>query len=141
LRKSLKINMSDKEKIEVLLKELKHNPNSFAMALKYKRSDKIYHILNQRCGISRAVKNDIINTFPQVSRDWLFYSKGSVLSLQNDEQQRHEIYNVIEVLEREPTKEGWEKLKSLVFDVLKSNETYKTKLMDIRKSLTSGIFK
>ena len=133
--------MTDQKKLEILLNELNHNVNSFSTALGYSRADKIYAIEKGRVNISRAVKRDIKRVFPQISSDWLEHSKGNITEIQNKEQQKGEIFELITELEANPNNQDWTRLKALVFEMIKDNELYKEKLLKIKEDLSTGIFK
>lgn len=73
-------NMStDKQRIEALLTHLKKSANDLAKSIGYKRTDKIYHIINERNGISPAVAKDITTTFVDIDYNWLLTGEGEML--------------------------------------------------------------
>lgn len=72
--------MKDSERVDAILKYLGINALKFANALGYDRGDKIYHILNGRNRISQQVARDIVLRYPQISKDWLLYGRGKMLS-------------------------------------------------------------
>lgn len=77
--------MKDRERISMLLGHLKMNANEFASSLGYKRTDRIYNVLNGRNGISSAMARDINQKYKCISFDWLAYGEGEMLSPQSTE--------------------------------------------------------
>lgn len=55
-------------------------PSRFAKALGHKRPDKIYNIAKKDTGVSQAIIDDILNTYKDVSIDWLINGKGDMLT-------------------------------------------------------------
>lgn len=70
---------TDKERMELLISYLKVNGNELAASLGYKRSDRIYHVIRERNGISEGLARDICEVYPQISFDWLTKGEGEML--------------------------------------------------------------
>lgn len=71
---------TDKERMEMLLAHLKMNANELATALGYKRSDRVYHVLRERNGISESMARDINGAFPEISYEWLKRGTGEMFN-------------------------------------------------------------
>lgn len=71
--------MSDKEKIEKLLRHLKMNAKDFAASIGLKNPNRIYHVLNDRNGLSRELARVISEKYPQIDYDWLRSGEGEML--------------------------------------------------------------
>lgn len=72
--------MSDKERISRILVHLKMNANEFASSLGYKRTDRIYNVINERNGISAAMARDIHQKYEDINFDWIAYGTGEMLA-------------------------------------------------------------
>ena len=70
---------TDKERLDALLTHLRKSANELAKSIGYTRTDKIYHIINGRNGISPAVANDITTVFDEISYNWLLTGEGEML--------------------------------------------------------------
>lgn len=70
---------TDKERIEMLLAHLRMNANELASSLGYKRSDRVYHVLRERNGISESLARDINTMYPHISYQWLKNGAGDML--------------------------------------------------------------
>jgi len=63
----------------MLLKHLGVNANKLAGLLGYKGNATIYHILNERNGISESFAYKISSKFPDVNTEWLLTGEGDML--------------------------------------------------------------
>ena len=70
--------MKDKERMELLLSHLKINGNELSASLGYKRSDRIYHVLRERNGISNLLAKDICNVYTFIDYRWLITGEGEM---------------------------------------------------------------
>lgn len=71
--------MTDKERLESVIKHSKMSVNAFAMSLGLTRSTKIYNIINQKNGISPAMANLITSVYSEINFDWLLTGEGEML--------------------------------------------------------------
>lgn len=69
---------TDKERMEMLLAHLRMNANELASSLGYKRSDRVYHVLRERNGISESLARDINTMYPYISFQWLKNGTGDM---------------------------------------------------------------
>jgi hypothetical protein len=70
---------TDKERMELLLAHLKMNGNELAKRLGYKRSDRVYHVIKERNGISSSLARDICTEFDSINFDWLLKGEGDMV--------------------------------------------------------------
>ena len=70
---------TDKERMEILLAHLKMNANELASSLGHKRSDRVYHVLRERNGISSSLAREICDIYPTISFEWLKTGEGDML--------------------------------------------------------------
>lgn len=70
---------TDKERLDALLTHLRKSANELAKSVGYTRTDKIYHIIKGRNGISPAVAKDITTIFDEISYNWLLTGEGEML--------------------------------------------------------------
>lgn len=73
--------MTDKERLESVIKHSKMSVNAFAMSLGLTRSTKIYNIINQKNGISPAMANLITSVYSEINFDWLLTGEGEMLKV------------------------------------------------------------
>ena len=71
---------TSKERMELLLSYLQINGNELAASLGYKRSDRVYHVLRERNGISGSLARDICEIYHNISYQWLITGEGSMLT-------------------------------------------------------------
>lgn len=71
--------MSPKEKINKILIYLNITAKELAESIGFNRPDVIYHILNERNGISRSLANKINNKY-NINVDWLLTGEGEMLN-------------------------------------------------------------
>ncbi len=71
--------MTDKERLECVIKHSQKSINAFAMSLGLDRSTKIYNIINQKNGISSSLANLITSTYSEVNYNWLLTGEGEML--------------------------------------------------------------
>ena len=67
-------------RIKELISALDMTANEFARSLGYKRSDKIYFIINGKTKPSFEILNDITNTFVHVNSRWLLSGDGAMFN-------------------------------------------------------------
>ena len=70
---------TSKERMELLLSHLQLNGNELAASLGYKRSDRVYHVLRERNGISESLARDICELYHDVNYQWILTGEGSML--------------------------------------------------------------
>ena len=71
--------MEKEHYLQALLNELKLSAKSFAESLGISRTDKIYHVLKGRNGISPNLAKNIVKKYPDVNYEWLISGKGKML--------------------------------------------------------------
>lgn len=76
--------MNDNERILKILAHLRMNANEFASSLGYKRTDRIYNVINERNGISSAMARDIHKHYDCFNFDWIAYGTGEMLSTNSE---------------------------------------------------------
>ena len=69
---------TDSQRLTMLLDHLRMNPNELAKSLGYKRTDRIYNVLNGRNGISSALGKDISATHC-INYKWIMGGEGDML--------------------------------------------------------------
>ena len=126
--------MKDKERMELLLSHLRINGNELSASLGYKRSDRIYHVLRERNGISSLLAKDICDTYPTISYRWLLAGEGSMFiedsivpestTVDQDDNEKAELIKIIEELRRENSRlvETNERLSRVVDRLLDEKE-------------------
>lgn len=102
---------TSKERMELLLSHLQLNGNELAASLGYKRSDRVYHVLRERNGISESLARDICELYHDVNYQWLLTGEGSMLiedsivpestTVDQDDDDRQELIKIIEELRKE----------------------------------------
>lgn len=70
--------MSSKERIEIILNNYKITAKELASSIGMSRADSIYHILNERNGISRSLARKISDKY-NISYEWLLTGEGEML--------------------------------------------------------------
>lgn len=130
---------TDSERMNALLAHLKMNANELATSLGYKRTDRIYNVINGRNGISSALARDIQKCYSNISYEWLMTGEGEMLkSEENPESNivRITLPNMQKAAENENKRQfgGFtEKLRLLGYDEPKEDSGYKrivVKLLD-----------
>lgn len=93
-------NNSVSERFNTLVKALGHNISSFARALGYERSDKLYNIQKGKYYPSFEILDDITKNFVSVNADWLITGRGNMFltSDQNMESRESEKKSIEEHL-------------------------------------------
>lgn len=93
-------NNSVSERFNALVKALGHNISSFARALGYERSDKLYNIQKGKYYPSFEILDDITKNFVSVNADWLITGRGNMFltSDQNMESRESEKKSIEEHL-------------------------------------------
>lgn len=76
-------NNSVSERFNALVKALGHNISSFARALGYERSDKLYNIQKGKYYPSFEILDDITKNFVSVNADWLITGRGDMFLTSN----------------------------------------------------------
>lgn len=71
--------MTDKERLESVIKYSKKSVNAFAVSLGLDRSTRIYNIINQKNGISSSIANLITSKYTEIDYDWLLTGEGEML--------------------------------------------------------------
>lgn len=87
---------TDKKRMEMLLAHLKMNANELAVSLGYKRSDRVYHVIRERNGISDSLARDINSTYPYISFQWLKTGVGDMLVSTTPTEKTEEVFNTDE---------------------------------------------
>ena len=87
---------TDKERIEMLLAHLQMNANELAVSLGYKRSDRVYHVLKERNGISDSLARDICSEYPIISFQWLKTGVGEMIISTTPSEKTEEVFNTDE---------------------------------------------
>jgi plasmid maintenance system antidote protein VapI len=82
-------NMNDKDKIEALLKHFELNVNEFSEKLGLQSPNTIYYVQRERNGISSKLATKILNTFPEISSDWLISGNGKMLKHNNEQTKKY----------------------------------------------------
>lgn len=72
--------MTDKERIQQVIKYKKMSSNSFARSIGLKRADRLYHILNGRNGISEELAGMITTSHNEINYEWLLSGKGKMIN-------------------------------------------------------------
>lgn len=70
---------TDKERMEIVLAHLRLNPSELAKSLGYKRTQRIYFVLNERNGISESLARDICSMHPDINYHWLKTGVGEMI--------------------------------------------------------------
>jgi len=78
------------ERFNALVKALGHNISSFARALGYERSDKLYNIQKGKYYPSFEILDDITKNFVSVNADWLITGRGSMFLTSNQNMENGE---------------------------------------------------
>lgn len=94
----LSTNNSVSERFNALVKALGHNISSFARALGYARSDKLYNIQKGKYYPSFEILDDITKNFVSVNADWLITGRGDMFLTSNQNMESGEV-------ERKPIEE------------------------------------
>lgn len=125
---------TSKERMELLLSHLQLNGNELAASLGYKRSDRVYHVLRERNGISESLARDICELYHDVNYQWLLTGEGSMLiedsivpestTVDQDDDDRQELIKIIEELRKENSRlvETNERLSRVVDRLLDEKE-------------------
>ena len=71
------------DRIELLIKALGYNPNSFSVALGYKGNNKIQRLIKTDNKPSYELLKDINDMFVNVDMDWLITGKGNMFKSEN----------------------------------------------------------
>lgn len=87
---------TDKKRMEMLLAHLKMNANELAVSLGYKRSDRVYHVIRERNGISDSLARDINSIYPYISFQWLKTGVGDMLVSTTPTEKTEEVFNTDE---------------------------------------------
>lgn len=126
---------TSKERMELLLSHLQLNGNELAASLGYKRSDRVYHVLRERNGISESLARDICELYHDVNYQWLLTGEGSMLiedsivpestTVDQDDDDRQELIKIIEELRKENSRlvETNERLSRVVDRLLDEKES------------------
>lgn len=121
--------------MELLLSHLQLNGNELAASLGYKRSDRVYHVLRERNGISESLARDICELYHDVNYQWLLTGEGSMLiedsivpestTVDQDDDDRQELIKIIEELRKENSRlvETNERLSRVVDRLLDEKES------------------
>lgn len=104
---------TSKERMELLLSYLQINGNELAASLGYKRSDRVYHVLRERNGISGSLARDICEIYHNISYQWLITGEGSMLTEDTIVPESKDIQNNIDDIEI---------LKRTIFELSESNK-------------------
>lgn len=125
---------TSKERMELLLSHLQLNGNELAASLGYKRSDRVYHVLRERNGISESLARDICELYHDVNYQWLLTGEGSMLiedsivpestTVDKDDDEKAELIKIIEELRKENSRlvETNERLSRVVDRLLDEKE-------------------
>lgn len=126
---------TSKERMELLLSHLQLNGNELAASLGYKRSDRVYHVLRERNGISESLARDICELYHDVNYQWLLTGEGSMLiedsivpestTVDQDDDEKAELIKIIEELRKENSRlvETNERLSRVVDRLLDEKES------------------
>lgn len=126
---------TSKERMELLLSHLQLNGNELAASLGYKRSDRVYHVLRERNGISESLARDICELYHDVNYQWLLTGEGSMLiedsivpesnTVDKDDDEKAELIKIIEELRKENSRlvETNERLSRVVDRLLEEKLT------------------
>lgn len=126
---------TSKERMELLLSHLQLNGNELAASLGYKRSDRVYHVLRERNGISESLARDICELYHDVNYQWILTGEGSMLiedsivpestTVDKDDDEKAELIKIIEELRKENSRlvETNERLSRVVDRLLDEKET------------------
>lgn len=121
--------------MELLLSHLQLNGNELAASLGYKRSDRVYHVLRERNGISESLARDICELYHDVNYQWLLTGEGSMLiedsivpestTVDQDDDEKAELIKIIEELRKENSRlvETNERLSRVVDRLLDEKES------------------
>lgn len=121
--------------MELLLSHLQLNGNELAASLGYKRSDRVYHVLRERNGISESLARDICELYHDVNYQWLLTGEGSMLiedsivpesnTVDKDDDEKAELIKIIEELRKENSRlvETNERLSRVVDRLLEEKLT------------------
>lgn len=71
--------MTDKERLESVIKYTQKSVNAFSVSLGLDRSTKIYNIIKQKNGISPSMANLITSIYTEINYDWLLTGEGEML--------------------------------------------------------------
>lgn len=75
--------MTEYEKLEAVRKYAAMNKTTFAKTLGVKTLQTFRDVKNGRNGISAALAMSILTAFPEISRNWLLFSEGEMLTSAN----------------------------------------------------------
>lgn len=70
--------LSSKERIEALLSHLKKSKNAVGVSIGDKNGMRLTHVVSGRNEISEKLAADIVETYPNISYDWLLNGQGEM---------------------------------------------------------------
>lgn len=70
--------MTDKERLEAVIKWANKTPNQFALSLGFERSEILYRILRGENGISKNLSKKITTVYCNINESWLITGKGEM---------------------------------------------------------------
>ncbi|GHT13430.1 hypothetical protein AGMMS4956_09580 [Bacteroidia bacterium] len=86
--------LSAKERLDMLLSELKITKNALSIKLGYKNNVVFSHISNGRNGFSADLASKIIKQFPQIDYEWLLTGTSAMLMKNTTSNTEHAEINV-----------------------------------------------
>lgn len=75
---------TDKERIELLIKQLKTNKNALGVSIGESGGAKFSHIISGRNKITDKLARKIVDTYPDISYEWLLYGYGNIITTDNN---------------------------------------------------------
>jgi len=128
--------LTDAQILEQVLNALDYNPNSFNVKLGYNSASTIPHVLKGRNGLSRGIKERIVNTFPNVNMNFLKFGQLPVLLTGGDLQAQANLLNIaLPKTEIPPALIDFNKI-SVIPEQLNRIEVMLNKLLSIKKGPT-----
>lgn len=68
------------ERLEKVIKWANLSTHAFALKIGMRRSENLYRIIREKTNVSIKLSVKIIETYPEISRDWLIYGMGEMLN-------------------------------------------------------------
>lgn len=73
------------ERLEKIIDWAGMSTHAFAMKIGMKRSENLYRIIRNKENVSIKLSMRILETYPQINRNWLIYGEGEMLNEPQDE--------------------------------------------------------
>ncbi len=84
--------MEGYQRIQKILEYYKLNKSSFSKAIGYTQNSTINRIIKERRKPSKKTLEKILQKFPEISYDWLFYDRGSMFIKDEKKQEKIKLF-------------------------------------------------